>query len=82
VPWIGGVAGPAWLHAVDPNCGLSLSEPCDALRVSLEVPMGLDYRVTPRLSVGVTARVQVILLGPQPWTTLGGYAKVGWSWGR
>ncbi|MFT3764882.1 MAG: hypothetical protein QM820_05095 [Minicystis sp.] len=82
VPYVGALAGPAGIFSTDPLCGAAISEPCRAFRLSLEIPFGLDYQITRRLAVGVAGRVQMILLGPLPWTTVGAYARVDYTWGR
>lgn len=81
-PWVGALAGPAGIISTDPLCGAAVSEPCRAFRISLEIPWGLDYQLTPRLAVGAAGRFQMLLLGDSPWMTLGAYARVVYSWGR
>jgi hypothetical protein len=82
IPWIGAAAGPLALISVNPACGASIAEPCHALRVSLEIPFGVDYQLTPRLAVGLGGRYQMILLGDVPWSTLSASARVEVTWGK
>lgn len=82
IPWVGAAAGPLALLSVNPNCGNSLAEPCSAFRMSLEIPFGLDYQLTPRLAVGLGGRYQMVLLGGVPWSTLSASARVEVTWGR
>lgn len=81
IPHIGAIAGPAALMSTDPLCGAAISEPCRALRLNLEIPYGLDYRISRHLAVGLAGRFQLLLLGEQPWMTLGIYAKAEYTWG-
>jgi len=81
VPYVGAMAGPAALISTDPLCGAAVSEPCRALRISLMLPFGLDYHLNRKLSVGVAGKLQMLLLGEAPWTTLGVFAKVEYTWG-
>jgi hypothetical protein len=80
-PHIGALAGPAGLLSTDPLCGASISEPCRGFRLSLEIPFGIDYQITRRFAVGLAGRFQLLLLGEQPWMTLGIYAKAEYTWG-
>jgi hypothetical protein len=82
VPYGGAMIGPAGLVSVNPNCGASTAEPCRAFRLNLEVPFGIDYVVTKRLSVGAGGRLQVLLLGAHPWLSLGIVARAEVVWGR
>jgi hypothetical protein len=80
-PHLGALAGPAGLISTDPLCGASISEPCRAFRLSLEIPYGLDYQLTRHFALGLAGRFQLLLLGEQPWMTLGVYAKAEYTWG-
>lgn len=82
IPYAGALAGPAGLISVNPTCGLSIAEPCSALRINLELPFGIDYRVSKRLAVGAGGRFQLLLLGDVPWMTVSVGAKVEWVWTR
>lgn len=82
VPYVGAMAGPAALLSTDSFCGLSISAPCRAFRLVLEIPFGLDYQLTRRFTVGVGGRFQMILLGESPWMTLAVQAKAEYVWGR
>ena len=81
VPYVGALAGGAALIAMDPKCGASIAEPCRAFRLDLEVPFGLDYQVSRRFSVGLAGRLRVLLLGDNPWMTLGVFARAEATWG-
>lgn len=82
IPYAGAIAGPAGLISVNPTCGLSIAEPCRALRISLEIPFGIDHRLTPSLTLGAGGRFQVLLLGDVPWMTINVTAKVEYTWER
>lgn len=82
VPYVGGLAGLAEIISVNPLCGASIAEPCQAMRVNLEVPFGLDYRFTRRFTAGVAGRLQLLLLGDVPWLTLGVFARAEVTFGK
>lgn len=80
-PYVGGLAGVAGLVSTSAQCGLSLAEPCHATRLSLEAPFGADYQIGRRFTIGLGGRFQILLLGPNPWMTMGIYAKAEVTWG-
>ena len=82
IPYAGALVGPAGLVSVNPNCGVSIVEPCRAFRVNLEIPFGIDYALTKRFSVGVGGRLQVLLLGERPWLAMGVVGRAEVVWGR
>jgi hypothetical protein len=81
VPWAGLEVGPAALFSTDPKCGLAVVEPCHALRFNVAIPFGLDYQVSRSFAVGLGGRFQLILLGDEPWMTLGIFARAEYLWG-
>jgi hypothetical protein len=81
VPYVGAIAGPAGLVSTDPKCGAAISEPCRAFRINLALPFGLDYQLNKKLTIGLGGKLQMLLLGEAPWTTLGAFAKVEYTWG-
>jgi hypothetical protein len=81
VPWAGAEIGPAGLISTDPKCGIAILEPCRAFRFNIAIPFGLDYQVSRSFNVGLGGRFQVLLLGAQPWETLGVFARAEYVWG-
>lgn len=82
VMWAGAEAGPAAILSRNPACGGAKAEPCTALELSLNVPFGLDYKITPMLAVGLGGRYQMLLLGYSSFTAFGGFARAEVTWGK
>lgn len=82
IPYAGAIAGPAGILSVNPTCGLSIAEPCSALRINLEIPFGIDWRATKSFTVGAGGRFQLLLLGDVPWFTVNVTAKAEYTWER
>lgn len=82
VPYVGGLVGAAQIISLNPLCGASIAEPCQAARLDLEVPFGLDYRFSKRFTAGVAGRLQVLLFADVPWFTLGVFARAEVTFGK
>lgn len=76
VPYVGAAAGGADVVTLTSACG-----PCHAFRINLEIPFGLDYQVSRSFAIGGAGRVQLLLLGANPRTVIGAFARAEYIWG-
>jgi hypothetical protein len=81
VPYVGALVGGAGVFSTDPQCGVSISEPCKQFRLNLEIPFGVDYQLSRSFSIGLAGRFQVLLLGEFPWTSMGAFMRAEYTWG-
>lgn len=81
VPYVGALVGAAGVLSTDGMCGASIVVPCASARLNLQVPFGLDYKVSRNFSVGLAGRVQLLVGGASVWTLVGGFARAEYVWG-
>jgi hypothetical protein len=81
VPYVGLGAG-AWGLGQGGDCGGQGQTPCFETRPGLALPYGLDYRLSPDLSVGVSGQTRFLLNGSgEVLTATSVHARVDFSWG-
>jgi opacity protein-like surface antigen len=77
VPYVGLLGGGELIHLRSDGC---LSD-CDAMRLGITVPAGLDYIVNRSLAVGVTTRYHLLLGdGATGYLTVGARAEYLWGY--
>jgi hypothetical protein len=76
VPYIGVMAGGAGVLALG-----ACATDCHAPKLDLTVPFGLDYKVSPSVSIGLGGRFQLLLIGGSPTPMLGAFARAAYVWG-
>jgi hypothetical protein len=81
VPYVGALVGAVDVANLDPACGTSTAAACNAPRLNLALPFGLDYQFTRSFALGVMGRFQVLLLSGSPATMMGAFAKAEYIWG-
>ncbi|MFT3776638.1 MAG: hypothetical protein QM820_65705 [Minicystis sp.] len=78
VPHIGVLAGVAD-EAVTSGCGAGA--PCNAARLDLAIPFGLDYQLSRSFTIGAVGRFQVLLLNGSASPMLGAFVRAQYVWG-
>ena len=82
VPYVGGLVGAADIINLGPDCGKTAAAPsCSSVRLSLEVPFGLDYSISRSFAVGIGGRYQMMIGGAALEHGLTGLLRAEYVWG-
>jgi hypothetical protein len=76
VPYVGVMAGGAGVLQLG-----ACAADCQSPKLDLAVPFGLDYKVSPSVTIGVGGRFQLLLLDGSPTPMLGAFARAAYVWG-